>query len=77
MQGYITRVTLLVTQIRAVRGTVLDVNYTGHLLRGLPSKFNTVKVICNSKRRDVNVVKNKLLSEEARQKGEQASAQAS
>ncbi len=77
MQGYITRVTSLVTQIRAVGGTVSDVNYTGHLLRGLPSKYNTVKVICNSKRGDVDAVKNELLGEEARQKGEQASAQSS
>jgi hypothetical protein len=77
MQGYINKVTLLVTQIRAIRGTVSDVNYTRHLLRGLPKKYNTVKVICNSKRRDVNAVKNELLSKEARQKGEQSAAQAS
>jgi len=77
IQEYITRVTSLITQIRAIRGTVSDVNYTGHLLRGLPSKYNTVKVIYNSKRRDVDAVKNELLGEEARQKGEQASTQAS
>ena len=70
MQDYLNKVTSLVTQIRASGGDISNVTYTGHLLRGLPSSYATVKIICHSKRDDIDSVKNILLGEEARQKGE-------
>ena len=58
------------TQIRASGGDILNVTYTSHLLRGLPSLYATVKIICHLKRDDIDSVKNILLGEEACQKGE-------
>ena len=69
MQNYLNKVTSLVTQIRACGGDISEVTYTGHLLQGLPKSYDTVKIICNSQRDDIDAVKNILLGEEARQKG--------
>ena len=54
------------TQIRASGGDILNVTYTGHLLRGLLSSYAIVKIIYYSKRDNINLVKNILLGEEAR-----------
>src|SRR5215469_13623832 len=70
MQEYLNKVTSLVTQIRASGGDISNVTYTGHMLRGLPKSYATVKIICHSKRDDIDSVKNILLGEEARQKGD-------
>src|SRR5437762_11498990 len=69
MQDYQNKVTSLVTQIQASGGDISNVMYSGHLLQGLPSLYATVKIICHSKRNDINLVKNILLGKEARQKG--------
>jgi len=70
LQAYLDRITAKVTEIRSAGGELSDVTYTGHLLRKLPRSYDTVKVICNSTRGDVENVKNLLLSDESRQKQE-------
>ncbi len=70
MQDYLNKVTSLVTQIQASGGDILNVIYTGHLLRGLLSSYTIVKIIYYLKRDDIDLVKNILLGEEACQKGE-------
>ena len=70
MQDYLNKVTSLVTQIWASGRDILNVMYTGHLLRGLPSLYTIVKIICHSKHDDIDLVKNILLGKEACQKGE-------
>ena len=70
LQAYLDRITAKVTEIRSAGGELSDVTYTGHLLRNLLHSYNTVKVIYNSTRSDVENVKNLLLSNESRQKQE-------
>ena len=66
IQDYLNKVTSLVTQIRASGGDILNVTYTGHMLRGLPKSYATVKIICHLRRDNIDLVKNILLGEEAR-----------
>jgi hypothetical protein len=69
IQDYLNKITSLVTQIRASRGDISNVTYTGYLLHGLPESYQTVKIICGQSRNDVDSVKDMLLWEYSRQKG--------